>query len=87
MDAQWTHIGVSQGLATAPWGIPQSRWARPRISRTRDWLIPFLSRLQLFGYIDIYRVNVGRIAEAWHIEDVAHLMRQLATAAPDGVTT
>jgi predicted ester cyclase/SAM-dependent methyltransferase len=31
-----------------------------------------------FGYIDMYRIDSGRITEAWHIEDIAGLMRQLA---------
>jgi predicted ester cyclase len=37
-----------------------------------------------FGYIDMYRIDSGRITEAWHIEDIAGLMRQLAPppAAP-----
>jgi predicted ester cyclase len=40
-----------------------------------------------FSYIDIYRINAGRISEAWHLEDIAGLMRQIATATPHGVTT
>ena len=39
-----------------------------------------------FGYIDMYRIDGGRITEAWHIEDIAGLMRQVAPT-PDGVGT
>lgn len=37
-----------------------------------------------FGYVDIFRIDGGRITETWHIEDIAGLMRQVAPA-PDGV--
>jgi predicted ester cyclase len=37
-----------------------------------------------FGYIDIYRVDHGRITEAWHIEDIAGLMRQLTSEVAAG---
>jgi steroid delta-isomerase-like uncharacterized protein len=30
-----------------------------------------------FSYIDIYRIADGRIAEIWHVEDVAGMLRQL----------
>jgi predicted ester cyclase len=40
-----------------------------------------------FGYIDMYRIDAGRLVEAWHIEDIAGLMRQIITAAPDGAAT
>lgn len=49
--------------------------------------MPPSGRAAQFGYIDIYRINASRITEAWHIEDIAGLMRQLTTAAPDGVAT
>jgi predicted ester cyclase len=31
-----------------------------------------------FGFMDMYRIAGGKIAETWHIEDVTGLMRQLA---------
>ncbi|WP_165372521.1 ester cyclase [Nocardioides iriomotensis] len=31
-----------------------------------------------FGYIDIYRVRDGKLADAWHLEDIAGLTRQIA---------
>jgi len=40
-----------------------------------------------FGYIDVYRIDEGRGSEAWHIEDIAGLMRQLRSATPESVTT
>jgi predicted ester cyclase len=36
-----------------------------------------------FGYIDMYRIDGGHITEAWHIEDIAGLMRQVAPT-PEG---
>jgi predicted ester cyclase len=30
-----------------------------------------------FGYLDMYQVHSGRITDAWHIEDIAGLMRQI----------
>lgn len=34
-------------------------------------------RVASFGYLDMYRVSDGRIAECWHVEDVAGMMMQL----------
>ena len=44
--------------------------------------LPPTGRTAAFGYIDMYRIDAGRIVEAWHLEDIAGLMRQLTTA-PD----
>jgi len=47
--------------------------------------LPPTGRTATFGYIDIYRIHTGRIVEAWHIEDITGLMRQLTTPTPDSV--
>lgn len=39
-----------------------------------------------FGYIDIYRIDHDHITEAWHLEDIAGLMRQLTPEVPAGQT-
>jgi predicted ester cyclase len=36
-----------------------------------------------FGYIDIYRVRDGKLADAWHLEDIAGLTRQLAVTGAE----
>jgi hypothetical protein len=30
------------------------------------------------GYIDIYQIDGGLITEAWHLEDIAGLMREIS---------
>jgi predicted ester cyclase len=35
-----------------------------------------------FGYIDMYRIDSGRLVEVWHIEEIAGLMRQIAAPSP-----
>lgn len=40
-----------------------------------------------FGFIDMYRIEAGRITETWHIEDVAGLMSQIAGPAQEGIPT
>lgn len=38
---------------------------------------PATGKTATFSYIDIYRIADGRIAEVWHVEDVAGMLRQL----------
>ena len=39
--------------------------------------MPATGKYAQFSYIDIYGIELGRIVEAWHLEDIAGLMRQL----------
>jgi predicted ester cyclase len=40
--------------------------------------IPATGKQVSFPYIDIFRIADGQMAEAWHIEDIAGLLRQVA---------
>jgi hypothetical protein len=68
--------------------------AAPEPGAGRHWLplarsffgMPPTGKAAEFGYIDMYRINGGRITEAWHIEDIAGLMRQIAPS-PESVPT
>jgi len=42
--------------------------------------MPSTGKTAEFGHIDICRIGGGRITEAWPIEDIAGLMRQVAPA-------
>jgi steroid delta-isomerase-like uncharacterized protein len=48
--------------------------------------MPASGKTAEFGYIDMYRINSGRITETWHVEDIAGLMRQIAPR-PETVPT
>jgi steroid delta-isomerase-like uncharacterized protein len=39
--------------------------------------MPATGKPATFGYIDINRIADGRIAELWHVEDVAGMLQQL----------
>jgi steroid delta-isomerase-like uncharacterized protein len=42
--------------------------------------MPATGKTATFSYIDIYRIADGRIAEIWHVEDVAGMLQQLGAA-------
>jgi predicted ester cyclase len=48
------------------------------------FVMPPTGRTANFGYIDIYRIDHDRITEAWHLEDIAGLTRQLTLEVAAG---
>jgi steroid delta-isomerase-like uncharacterized protein len=67
---------VAEGESVAVHGRMKGTNAGPLMGR------PATGKSADIGYMDMYRIVNGQIAEVWHVEDIAGMLAQLGLASP-----